>query len=222
MMKALFAALSLLICSAASAGLCESGRRQSPIDIRETKRMALPALDFHYVPTPLKLADDGHTVRVRFTKGSTLHVGNDRFTLQQFHFHTPGGDKVAGEEFPMAAHLLHKSASGQLLAIVVLFRTGQENALLKTLMPLIPTRADGDHNHPDKSVNASDLIPATRGYFRYTGSVTGHPCTEGVDWIVLKQPLQLSPDQLSRYRARFADNARAVQPLYQRTVLESR
>jgi len=159
---------------------------------------------------------------VRFTKGSTLHVGNDRFTLQQFHFHTPGGDKVAGEEFPMAAHLLHKSASGQLLAIVVLFRTGQENALLKTLMPLIPTRADGDHNHPDKSVNASDLIPATRGYFRYTGSVTGHPCTEGVDWVVLKQPLQLSPDQLSRYRARFADNARAVQPLYQRTVLESR
>jgi carbonic anhydrase len=121
----------------------------------------------------------------------------------------------------MAAHLLHKSPSGQLLAVVVPFRTGQENALLKTLMPRIPARADGDHSHADVSVNASDLIPATRGYFRYSGSVTGPPCTEGVEWIVLKQPLQLSPDQLTRYRARFADNARAVQPLHQRAVLES-
>jgi carbonic anhydrase len=211
----------LQACTSAFAGLCESGLRQSPIDIRETTRQTLPALDFHYVPMPLKLADDGHTVRVRFTKGSTLQIGKERYTLQQFHFHTPGGDKVAGEEFPMAAHLLHKSSSGQLLAVVVLFRTGQENALLKTLMPHIPARADGDHSHPDVAVNASSLIPTTRSYFRYTGSVTGPPCTEGVDWIVLKQPLQLSPDQLARYRARFADNARAVQPLHQRTVLES-
>jgi carbonic anhydrase len=220
-MKFLFATVGLLACTSAFAGLCESGLRQSPIDIRETARQALPALAFQYVQTPLKLADDGHTVRVRFAKGSTLHIGKERYTLQQFHFHTPGGDKIAGEEFHMAAHLLHKSASGQLLAVVVLFRTGLENALLKTLMPLIPARADGDHSHPDKSVNASDLIPATRGYFRYSGSVTGPPCTEGVDWIVLKQPLQLSPDQLDRYRARFADNARAVQPLHERPVLES-
>jgi carbonic anhydrase len=108
-----------------------------------------------------------------------------------------------------------------LLAVVVLFRTGQENALLKTLMPLIPTRADGDHSHPDVAVNASSLLPTTRGYFRYPGSVTAPPCTEGVEWIVLKQPLQISADQLANYRQRFADNARPVQPLHQRTVLES-
>jgi carbonic anhydrase len=220
-MKPLFATLALLACTSALAGICENGKRQSPIDIRETVRQALPALDFHYAPAMLKLADDGHTVRVRFANGSTLKIGKERYTLQQFHFHTPGGDKIVGEEFPMAAHLLHKSPSGQLLAVVVPFRTGQENALLKTLMPRIPARADGDHSHADVSVNASDLIPATRGYFRYSGSVTGPPCTEGVEWIVLKQPLQLSPDQLTRYRARFADNARAVQPLHQRAVLES-
>lgn len=220
-MKYLFGVVTALACTSALAGLCDSGRHQSPIDIRQTERQALPALDFHYVPTPLKLADDGHTVRVRFAKGSALHIGKERFALQQFHFHTPGGDKIAGEEFPMAAHLLHKSPSGQLLAVVVLFRTGHENALLKTLMPLIPARADGDHSHPDISVNASALIPAAHSYFRYTGSVTTPPCTEGVAWIVLKQPLQLSVDQLTRYRARFADNARPVQPLHQRSVLES-
>lgn len=224
-MKRILAAVAVAVCSwtpaSASAGLCESGRRQSPIDIRETSHQALPALDFQYASTPLKLADDGHTVRVRFDKGSVLRIGKERFNLQQFHFHTPGGDKIAGEEFPMAAHLLHKSPSGQLLAVVVLFRAGRENALLNMLMPLIPPRADGDHVHPEVSVNASALLPATRSYFRYTGSVTAPPCTEGVEWIVMKQPLELSAGQLARYRARFADNARAVQPVHQRTVLES-
>jgi carbonic anhydrase len=158
---------------------------------------------------------------VRFAKGSQLVIGKQTYRLQQFHFHTPGGDRIAGEEFPMAAHLLHKSAAGQLLAVVVVFRLGPENPLLTSLLPLIPAKADGDHALPGVSVNASDLLPAQRGYYRYAGSVTAPPCTEGVEWIVMKQALQLSSTQLARYRKRFADNARAVQPLHQRVVQES-
>lgn len=211
--------LTAATCSAAT--LCDSGRRQSPIDITATTRQKLPALNFDYRVAPLKLADDGHTVRVRFSNASQLHIGNQRYTLQQFHFHTPGGDRLAGEEFPMAAHLLHKSPSGQLLALVVLFRVGAGNPLLNTLLPLIPAKADGDHTLTGRSVDANSLLPKSRGYYRYAGSVTGAPCTEGVDWIVMKQPLELSAAQLTRYRQRFADNARAVQPLYQRVVQES-
>ena len=221
-MKYLFSAVLLLVCTAASASLCENGLRQSPIDIVATSRQTLPPLEFNYQPAALKIADDGHTVRVRFAKGSTLRIGKERYTLQQFHFHTPGGDRIAGEEFPMAAHLLHKSQSGQLLALVVLFRSGAENPLLTTLLPLIPARANGDHRHPDISVDAMRLLPPIRSYYRYTGSLTASPCTEGVDWIVMKQPLEISPAQLARYRKRYADNGRAVQPLHQRVVLESR
>jgi carbonic anhydrase len=220
-MKPILLAALLSACTAASATLCESGQRQSPIDIQAPSRKALAPLDFNYRPAPLRIANDGHTVRIRFDKGSSLRIGKERYTLQQFHFHTPGGDKIAGEEFPMAAHLLHKSPSGQLLAVVVLFRTGTEHSLLNTLLPLIPARADGDHVHPDIAVDASRLLPAQRGYYRYSGSVTAPPCTEGVEWIVMKQPLELSAAQLARYRQRFADNARAVQPLHQRVVLES-
>lgn len=208
--------------SSAGANVCESGRQQSPIDIQTTTQRPMPPLEFRYQSAPLRIADDGHTVRVRFAPGQTLHIGRERYTLQQFHFHTPGGDRIAGEEFPMAAHLLHKSASGQLLAVVVLFRTGAENALLNTLLPLIPARADGDHRPADVRVDASALLPAARGYYRYPGSVTAPPCTEGVDWLVMKQPLELSSAQLARYRQRFADNARAVQPVNRRVVLESR
>ena len=211
----------LLATSAAFASTCDSGQRQSPIDITRSTPQKLAPLNFDYRATPLKLADDGHTVRVRFGNGSQLLIGNQRYTLQQFHFHTPGGDRIAGEEFPMAAHLLHKSQSGQLLAVVVLFRTGAENPLLTSLLPLIPARADGDHVVAGATVNALSLIPAQHGYYRYTGSLTAPPCTEGLDWIVLKQPLELSASQLARYRKRFADNARAVQPLHQRVVQES-
>ena len=207
--------------TSAWAGLCENGRRQSPIDIRQASSQALPPLETSYQTAPLILSNDGHTVRVRFDKGSSMRIGKERYKLQQFHFHTPGGDKIAGEEFPMAAHLLHKSQSGQLLAMVVLFRTGHENALLNTLMPLIPPKNDGDHAQHGVSVNASQLLPVNRGYFRYSGSVTAPPCTEGVDWVVLKQPMELSIAQLAQYRLHFADNARPVQPMNQRTVLES-
>ena len=91
--------------SSAWANLCESGRAQSPIDIQATSLRPLPPLEFRYQSAPLRIADDGHTVRVRFGPGQTLHIGRERYTLQQFHFHTPGGDRIAGEEFPMAAHL---------------------------------------------------------------------------------------------------------------------
>ncbi len=224
-MKFLAGLLWVLLSAAASgATLCDSGRRQSPIDINPatTSRQSLPALAFGYREVPLKLADDGHTVRVRMPRGSVLRMGNQVFTLQQFHFHTPGGDRIAGESFPMAAHLLHKSAAGQLLAVVVLFRLGAENPLLASLLPLIPARADGDHAVAGVTVDPRLLLPDRRAYFRYSGSLTAPPCTEGVDWIVLQQPLELSAAQLARYRQRFADNARPVQPLNQRVVLESR
>lgn len=211
----------LLSTSICYAGTCDSGQRQSPIDISSTLRQKLPALNFNYHAAPLKIADDGHTVRQRFSNGSQLLIGAQRYTLQQFHFHTPGGDKIAGEEFPMAAHLLHKSQSGQLLALVVLFRVGAENPLLASLLPLIPARADGDHSDSKIMIDASALLPKQWGYYRYPGSLTSAPCTEGVDWIVLKQPLELSAAQLKSYRQRYADNARPVQALHQRIVQES-
>jgi len=220
-MKYLLLPLLLSASAVFATSICDSGRKQSPIDISTTVRQKLPALSFDYHAAPLKIADDGHTVRVRFGNGSQLHIGKERYTLQQFHFHTPGGDRLAGEEFPMAAHLLHKSASGQLLAVVVLFRIGGENPLLNTLLPLIPEKTDGDHTVAATQVDASALLPASHAYYRYSGSLTAAPCTEGVDWLVMKQPLTLSQDQLARYRKRFADNARAVQPLNQRVVQES-
>lgn len=201
--------------------LCQTGRRQSPIDIVAPVRHKLPALEFRYRPAALKIANDGHTARVRFANSSQLLIGKEVFTLQQFHFHTPGGDRLGGEEFPMAAHLLHKSKSGQLLALVVLFRQGAENPALAALWPHLPAHADGDHVVANATADANGLLPASRAYYRYQGSLTAAPCTEGVTWLVMKQPLTLSAPQLAFWRARFADNIRGPQALQGRSVEES-
>lgn len=216
----------LLVSGVASASspespLCRLGRRQSPIDIVAPVKQKLPALEFRYHAAPLRIANDGHTARVRFANGSRLVIDKEIYTLEQFHFHTPGGDRIAGEEFPMAAHLLHRSRSGQLLAVVVLFRQGADNPALAALWPRIPVRADGDHAVVNATADASQLLPASRAYYRYEGSLTATPCTEGVTWLVMKQPMELSAGQLADWRARFADNIRAPQPLRDRVVQES-
>lgn len=206
--------------ASAESALCQSGRRQSPIDIVAPVQHKLAALDFRYRAAPLRIAKDVHTARVRFVNGSRLVLGQETYTLEQFHFHTPGGDRLGGEEFPMAAHLLHRNRAGHLLAVVVLFRQGAENPALAALWPKIPARADGDHTVVNAMADAAQLLPASRAYYRYEGSLTASPCTEGVTWLVMKQPLTLSGQQLTEWRARFADNMRAPQPLHGRVVQE--
>jgi carbonic anhydrase len=205
----------------AESSLCQTGRKQSPVDIVAPARQKLAALEFQYRQSPLRIANDGHTARVRIAKGSRLLIGKQTYTLQQFHFHTPGGDRIEGEEFAMAAHLLHKSQSGQLLALVVLFRQGADNAALAALWPRIPARADGDHTVTDAMADPAALLPAGHTYYRYEGSLTAAPCTEGVTWLVMKQPLTVSSDQLAYWRTRFTDNIRPPQKLQGRVVQES-
>jgi carbonic anhydrase len=222
--------LALLLCTwtasgawaaAPDADLCSRGQRQSPIDITGPVHPAPLALQPHYLSAPLHLVNDGHTVRARIADGSHLLLGGERLVLTQFHFHRPGGDKLQGEEFPLGMHFLHKRASGQLVSLVVLFRQGADNPALAELLPLMPTLAGSERRLPGQRFDAGRLLPANSAHYRYDGSLTAPPCTEGVLWLVMKQPLQASPAQLAQLARLFPANARAVQPLHRRVVSES-
>jgi carbonic anhydrase len=223
LLKPLTLACGLLPCTLTHASLCETGRRQSPIDIpaQVASQPKRPPMVTSYQRAPLRLANDGHTLRVRFAKAGELVLGSEHYALQQFHFHTPGGDKLNGEAFEFAAHILQKSASGQLLAIVVPFRIGAESPLLAQVLPHIPPKVNGDHLIDKVQVDASDLLPHTRSYYRYSGSLTDAPCTENVEWLVMKEPMTLSKAQLATWRSHFKDNMRGVNPLNGRAVVES-
>lgn len=203
---------------AADAPLCRAGQRQSPIALSTLAKSGGERLQFYYQPEALRLANDGHTVRVRFSKGGYLQLGASRYRLQQLHFHTPGGDTLDGEVFPMSAHLLHRGPKGELLAVVVLFRLAAENPALTGLWPHIPDRPDGDHTVPGRIFSAGSVLPKGTGYLRYSGSLTANPCTENVMWFVMKQPVQISAGQLQTWKSRFGDNIRGPQPLNGRAV----
>lgn len=200
---------------------CANGKRQSPIDIVATQKQALPAIRFDYHPASLHIVNDGHTVRVRFANGSRIVLGKESYLLQQMHFHIPGGDKIGGQEFEMGMHLVHKSSAGHLMVVVVLFRTGAPNPALAALLPTMPAHQSGEQSIPAVMADAMQFLPAARGYVAYDGSLTAPPCTEGISWLVLKQPLELSADQLAQLSSFFPRNARPVQPLNGRVLKES-
>jgi hypothetical protein len=146
-------------CSAANSGdtLCRSGQRQSPIDIPDARAQPGPALRLDYRAATPRIAHDGHTVRVRFAPGQRLWLGQQALTLQQFHFHTPGGDRLRGEDFPLGMHFLHKDAAGRLVALVVLF----EHPALAALLPQMPAQGQPERALPSLRVARNGCRQAT-------------------------------------------------------------
>ncbi|MBQ0961979.1 carbonic anhydrase family protein [Ideonella sp. 4Y11] len=206
---------------AARADLCRDGRRQSPIDIVPTAQVVLPPLRAAWQASPLRWVHDGHTVRVRSAPGSRLWVGTVPHTLQQFHFHLPGGDRLRGEAFPLGLHFPHKSPSGQLVTLVLLCREGAAHPALAQLPRPWPQAGAAERSLPGTLIDPSLWLPGDLAYYRYEGSLTSPPCTEGVLWLVLKQVASVSAEQLAALRAVIAPNARAVQPANGRAVLAS-
>ena len=203
---------------------CKAGREQSPIDIGsgKAKKEKLGPLEFHYQPTKAEVINNGHTVQVNYAPGSYITTPTGRYELVQFHFHTPSEEEIDGKSFDMVAHLVHKNAAGKLAVVAVLFkRSGaQDNAGLASFWDKLPAKA-GDKVTPDALVDAAALLPSTRGYYHFKGSLTTPPCSEGVQWHVLKTPVNVGSTQWLAMHRLLGDNARPVQPVHKRTVAAS-
>ncbi|KQV61959.1 carbonate dehydratase [Duganella sp. Root198D2] len=200
---------------------CKLGHNQSPIDIRKTSKAKLPALEFAYSPSPLKILDNGHTIQVNYAAGSSVTIDGKRYDLLQFHFHKPSEEKINGRSYPMVAHLVHKNAEGKLAVVAVLFQKGHENPLVQTLWDALPKEKGEAQEVSGVSIDIGKLLPATQGYYNFAGSLTTPPCSEEVNWFVLKTPVEMSAAQLKRFAHVYKHNARPIQPLNGRTVQES-
>lgn len=196
---------------------CKLSKEQSPINIEEksAKKTALAPLEFNYPAGSAEVVNNGHTVQVNLPAGGTLKTGDGVANLLQFHFHTPSEEKINGVSYPMVAHFVHKSADGKLSVVAVLFKEGKENATLAPVFAALP--AEGKPV-PLATFDPAAVLPGKRGYFKFTGSLTTPPCSDGVRWQVLKQPVELSKGQIAAFRRLYPMNARPVQPLNGRVV----
>jgi carbonic anhydrase len=197
---------------------CKLGGEQSPIDIRGAKKNAeLPAIGFGYQAGAAEVVNNGHTVQVNLPEGGTVKLPSGEYRLLQFHFHTPSEEKVNGKAYPLVAHLVHKNDAGELAVVGVLFREGKANAALQKVFDAMPAE-EGGKAALDGGFDAAALLPARQGYWAFKGSLTTPPCSEGVKWQVLHQPVEVSKAQLAAFRKLYPMNARPVQPLNGRIV----
>ncbi len=202
-----------------------AGKEQSPIDIAGAMKTDLPALQFESKSGPVRyVINNGHTIRVNYRRGNGnyLVVDGQRYELTQFHFHHPSEESISGKTYPMEAHLMYQTADGKAAGITVFIKSGRPNSVVEKLWEHMPN-TEGQHEAPGVEVNPSDLLPRdTRAYFMYMGSVTAPPCTEGVLWFVLKNPIDISEKQINAFAKLYPNDARPVQPLNGRVLKESR
>jgi len=199
---------------------CATGKRQSPIDIRDGIRVELEPVQFDYQPSGFRVIDNGHTVQVNVGAGNTIEVMGRRYELQQFHFHRPSEERINGRGFEMVAHLVHKDTDGRLAVVAVLMTRGTAQPVVQAVWNNLPLERHVDLAAP-MPLDLARLLPEDRRYFTYMGSLTTPPCSEDVLWMVMKNPVQVSPEQIAIFSRLYPMNARPVQPLNARLIKES-
>ncbi|QKN80275.1 carbonic anhydrase [Scandinavium goeteborgense] len=201
---------------------CQQGMNQSPIDITHTMETHLQPLVTHYGTGPDIILNNGHTIQATVDPKAddSITLDGQHYTLQQFHFHAPSENTVRGKHSAMEMHLVHKNAAGEIAVVAVMFDVGQANSELDKLWKVMPEKAESDAVLK-ASPDINSLLPADRTYWRFSGSLTTPPCSEGVTWLVLKHPLTLSETQLEKFtHTMHHDNNRPTQPMHGRVVVE--
>jgi carbonic anhydrase len=199
---------------------CATGQRQSPIDIRGGIAVDLEPIKFDYRPSAFSVIDNGHTVQVNLEPGSAITITGKRYELQQFHFHRPSEERVNGRQYDMSVHLVHKDADGHVAVIAVLLDRGGAQSLVQTVWNNLPLEK-GDEVRAGTRIDLAQLLPEDKRYYTYMGSLTTPPCSEGVLWMVMKQPVPVSTDQVAIFSRLYPMNARPIQQADGRLIKES-
>ncbi len=203
--------------------LCKVGTQQSPIDLKNAIGADLSGIKINYQPTPLQIINNGHTIQVNYQPGSSIILDNQTFNLLQFHFHHLSEHTINGQHSGMELHLVHSNPKqpGSLAVIGIMLKEGQKNAALEAIWQKLPTKPGPEKIYSDVIVNAIQFLPKNQKVYRYFGSLTTPPCSEGVNWIVMQQPLEMSKTQIQQFAAIVSNNARPVQGLKNRFLLRS-
>ena len=202
--------------------LCALGAEQSPIDLVEESftQEDLEDITFNYQPTALTLLNNGHTIQVPYNAGSGMVLDGEEYELLQFHFHTPSEHAVEGDLLGAELHFVHRKVGteGDLAVVGVLIEEGAENEALAGVLASAPEE-EGEVE-TEETVDANALLPEGRATYRYPGSLTTPPCSQGVKWNVLAEPIEMSAEQIETLFSIMGESNRPLQPLGDRMLLE--
>lgn len=197
--------------------LCGTGQQQSPVDLTGAVETTLPALELHWRAADWELYNSGVALELEAKDAGYAMIDGDRFDLRRISFHAPSEHAINGVRFPMELQYLHENATGQMSIISVMLKGGGRNDAFDAIMARAPVSAN--HRNPVGRVSTLPLISDIGDILRYYGSMTAPPCTEGVQWTVLTDPVVISDAALMAFTALYPMNARPLQPLNRRYIL---
>jgi carbonic anhydrase len=199
---------------------CSGGTAQSPIDIAQPTDADLTNLEFAYQTiSPLHVINNGHTGQVNVPAGNSVTLDGVSYELEQFHVHTPSEHAIDSQTQAMELHLVHSAEDGTLAVVGLLLAEGEENAALLPFFQSLPAMA-GPEQEVTGSIDLATVLPAVQTTYRYSGSLTTPPCSEGVHWLVFTEVGEVSAAQVEVFGKVFGANARPVQPLNDRELEE--
>lgn len=204
----------------AASKVCSAGSQQSPVDIGSSIKAQLPPLQIAWRKKADTIVNNGHTIQLNLEQGSTLKIGKDDYTLLQFHFHHPSEHKIAGKSYPMEVHFVHRNSAGGLAVIGALMAAGNPNAAFSKIVATMPAH-EGPAVEADAAIDPNKLLPAARSYYCYAGSLTTPPCSEVVNWLLLREPFHVAQADIDAFAKLYPMNARPVQKDNRRFVLSS-
>ncbi len=201
---------------------CGIGQKQSPINIDEGNAVRtddIDDLEAHYIESPLSLSNNGHTIRVNISKG-TLRINKTSYDLLQFHFHAPSEHHLNGVGYPLEIHFVNGTVDSRVAALGVFIQVGEFNEEFQKILDASPTQA-GATVDTQLMLDPARFLPKTlQHFYTYAGSLTTPPCTEGIQWYVLSEPIEISAQQIEAFTQKYYyDNARVEQKLNGRRFL---
>lgn len=203
--------------------LCGKGQQQSPLNINPAKvqQTKLPGLSLKLNKTALTLVNNGYTVMGdQLTSHNSFSLGGTIYNIVQFHFHHPSETTINGKHFPLELHFVGQSRTGKFAVLAVLYRQGPANPVLTQLWQSMPMKP-GQKNQLNGAYSLQQLLPQSSRYYTYPGSLTTPPCTEGIRWNVLTQPMTASAQQITQFAKAYPYNSRPVQSPDGRVIKES-
>ncbi|KAJ8598530.1 hypothetical protein CTAYLR_001326 [Chrysophaeum taylorii] len=225
-------------CSTGEWNDCD-GNYQSPVDLVTASAFTPLAgktqITFSYSPdSGREIINTGHNLEVVLSSaaGKVVHNSRDYMALQ-FHFHLLSEHTVDGEYHDGEMHIVHAAYDDEggidsLLVLGIFFNvTGDEdNSFLETIKweeaPTTETESAGVAIDEDVDLNFfADILSGE--FWRYKGSLTTPPCSEIVEWHVMKTVSPMSQSQYDYFQNIFPNpsNYRPVQPMNDRNLLDS-
>lgn len=200
---------------------CSIEKQGSPVNLTSPVHAQIGTIEIAYKSAPLRIINNGHTIQCNQSAGSALTMRGRQYGLVQFHFHIPSEHEINGKRSAMELHLVHANVEKSVAVLGVMLDEGAANDAITQIWSHMPMHEGPEQRISGVQFNPVDLLPSTNPYFEYLGSLTTPPCTENVLWLVLATPQHLSREQIYKFHQAYAMNARPLQKLNQRLLLEN-